>query len=79
MVDVRALPTTDGDVIDLTAIDPYKTWIMAGDPGSLIKHPLVLSNDPFQRARMIYENDIEEWITCRRSCLHPERIHELCL
>ena len=61
MVDVRALPTTDGDVIDLTAIDPYKTWIMAGDPGSLIKHPLVLSNDPFQRARMIYENDIEEW------------------
>lgn len=59
-IDIRALPTVDGEVIDLTTINPYKPWLVPSNiPGHV--HPLIMSNDPYQRAHMVYGNKIPDW------------------
>lgn len=59
MVNVRALHTTDGTVVDLAEIDCFKAWQVPPPPEQSNQHPLILSNDPFFRLR---GNMHEDWI-----------------
>lgn len=53
MVDVRALHTTDGKIINLVTREEYEPWLLLTDGGAG-GHPLVLSNDPYERAGIQY-------------------------
>lgn len=59
MVDVRALLTIDGTVVDLAEIDCFKPWQVPVPSEETIPHPLIMSNDPFFRLR---GNMHDDWI-----------------
>jgi hypothetical protein len=65
VVDVRALHTTDGTVIDLADIDCFTSWRVPS-PMEEHQHPLILSNDPFFRLR---GNMHKEWLE-----KYPQRV-----